>query len=152
MTNSYRKILTLSKVWATAKWDETLTDKRSLLFYCKNAPKVMLRTPYKSWEKQTWKFQFCYPSFFFLSFSTSSSLITENHRAYMYMDALHVKQLLYYMYMYCRCVFSGLELHVRHEWQATCTTQNVHYRYTFLLTIMCTLNITMSIMFQHCNA
>ena len=58
-------------VITTAKWDKTLTDKKPSLFYCEKCSKSSAR-PYKSWEKQTWKFQFCSCSFFFLFLTHNS--------------------------------------------------------------------------------
>ena len=98
------------------KWAKTLTDKKPLLYYAKNVPWV-LTTQLRSWENHKWSFDFV------ILFSSSvlfqlHHMWLENHRAHM--SVLHVKGMLYYQ----RGVFSGLELHARHNWWVM--IQNMH--------------------------
>ena len=58
----------------TAKCDKTVTDKKPWLYNCKKFHRSSA-TPLRSREKKTWKFQFCYPSFFFLFITPNSKTI-----------------------------------------------------------------------------
>ena len=62
-----------SSVITIAKCDETVTGKNPWLNYCKKSPRSFA-TPHKSWEKQTWKLWFCYPSLFFFITHNSKTI------------------------------------------------------------------------------
>ena len=79
-----------SSMRTTAKWDQTQT--KSLYYWIAKCPNSSA-SPYKSWEKQTWKFRFCYPSFFF------PFPHMELKNCNMYINFLHTKLMCYF----CKC-------------------------------------------------
>ena len=52
-----------------AKWCKTLIDENSYLFYCKKYSQNSTN-PFHNRESWTWKFRFCFSSFFLCSFSS----------------------------------------------------------------------------------
>ena len=98
----------------TAMCDETVTDKKPCLYYCKKKCPRSSVTPHKSWEKTNLKI-----SILLVFFLLSSSCITQKDRTHM--NVLHVKRILYYW----RGAFSWLELHASHKrWVIM---QNMHH-------------------------